>query len=210
MKKFSMLLAIAMLLCLGACGTGIESPTETQTTSEKTTTTEATATIVATAFPEMTSDEILEEIFQPAIEMYTYLETGGFSNDWEDRFEYYDEENNRHIYTRVTDPRFPSIVAVEAAAREIFSEELAQRFLSLTSLIEKDGKLYTADRSRGGYLTLESIRIESQSKNKIIYRLYAVSWPDEPDEPVINEEYSYTRELINGNWVFTVFPTEWI
>jgi len=202
MKKLCLLLTVALLLCLGACGTGIE----TQTTSEAPATTEATTTVAAPTFPEMTSDEIYEEIFRPAIEMYSLLTTGGFSSDWEDRFEHFDEGNNRHIYTRVTDPRFPSKATVEAATREFFSESLTQSYLEHVSLVEKDGKLYTLDRSRGIYLSLESIRVDSQSESKIVYILHAVSWEGDPD---ISEEYTFTRELIGGKWVFTEFPMEW-
>jgi len=199
MKKLCAMLAL--LLCLGACGAVIEPPTETPTTSAETTTAEAAT------FPEMTSDEIYEEIFQPAIELYSYLTTGGFSSDWEDRFEHYEGEQ-RSIYTRITDPRYPSIAAVEEAAREFFSEELTQSYLTLANLTEKDGKLYTLDQSRGIYLSMESIRVESQSENKIIYILHAVDRWDE-DDPVISKEFSYTRELIGGKWVFTIFPMEW-
>ena len=181
----------------------------------------------------MTSDEILEKIFQPAIDMYIGLFIGGFSNDWEDRFEQYNGEH-RSIYTHVTDSRYPSKAAVGAAARELFSEELAQYYLNLTLedmiveeneyyneaqrevfrqlpiLTEKDGKLYTLDRSRGGYLAIETIRVESQSENKTVYVLHAVSlWEPSEGDPV-SEDYTYTRELIGGKWVFTTFPMDWL
>ena len=144
MKKLSILLVIALLLCFAACGRLEESPTEAPTTVLTSTTEASTAVELS---PGEITKQLRDEIFDPAIEMYSLLETGGFSSDWEDRFEVYDEENNRHIWTHVTDPRFPSIAAVEAAALEFFSEELTQSYLELTNLVEKDGKLYTADGS---------------------------------------------------------------
>lgn len=222
MKKLCVLLAL--LLCLGACGTGIEP----QMTSEEITAIEVTTTAEAATFPEMTSDEILEEIFRPAFAMYAYLNRGGLEYDFDDRFGYDDYEYNRWEYARVTDTRFTSIAALEAASREIFSEELTQSYLSLTAesnlsedadgarreiarqlplLVEKEGKLFTLIGNRGGNLSVESIHIDSQNKNKIVYSLHAVS-PWEGD-PVISEEYTYARELIGGKWVFTVFPMEW-
>ena len=224
MKRLCLLLAIALLLCLGACGTG----TETQTTSEEPTTAEVTTTVAAATFPEMTSDEILAEIFRPAFAMYAYLNHGGLEYDFEDRFGYDDWEYNRWEYARVTDTRFPSIAALEAAAREVFSAELMQSYLGLTAedwlsddadearrenarqyplLLERDGKLYMLIGNRGGYLSDESIRVDSQSESKIVYILHAVShWEG---DPVISEEHTFHRELIGGKWVFTVFPMEW-
>ena len=170
----------------------------------------------------------IEEIFQPAIEMYGILCLCGASYDYNDRFGYDDWGNNRWEYAHVTDPRFPSRAAVEKAALKIFSEELVLEYMSLTAesclsegaddtrrekarqlplLMEKDGKLYTLVQSRGGNLSLKSIRIKSQSESKIVYTLRAVSpWEG---EPVVDEEYSYTRELFGGKWVFTVFPMDW-
>jgi len=232
MKKLCALAIIALLLCLGACGTG----TETQTTSEAPATAEATTTAEVIAFPEMTSDETLEgifrfdfdEIFRPAFAMYAYLNHGGLEYDFDDRFGYDDYEYNRWEYARVIDPRFTSIAALETAAREVFSAELMQSYLGLTAedwlsedadearrenarqypvLLEQGGKFYTLIPSRGGNLSIESIRIESQSESKIVYILHAVSpWEG---EPVISEEHTFHRELIGGKWVFTVFPMEW-
>jgi len=223
MKKLCLLLTIALLLCLGACGTGVESPTEAQTTII-----EATSTTAAATFPVMTSDEILEEIYRPAFAMYAYLNYGGLEYDFDDRFGYDDYEYNRWEYARVTDPRFPSIAALEAAAREIFSAELMQGYLGLTAedwlsddadearrenarqyplLIEQDGKFYSLIPSRGGNLAVESIRVDSKSESKIVYILHAVS-PWEGD-PVISEEHTFVRELIAGRWLFTIFPMDW-
>ena len=232
MKKLCLLLKIALLLFLTACGIGIE----TQTTSEAPATAEATTTAEVITFPEMTSDETLEgifrfdfdEIFRPAFAMYAYLNHGSLEYDFDDRFGYDDYEYNRWEYARVIDTRFTSIATLEAAAREIFSAELMQSYLGLTAedwlsgdadearrenarqypvLLERDGKFYTLIPSRGGNLTIESIRIESQRENKIVYILHAVS-PWEGD-PVISEEYTFRRELIGGKWVFTVFPMDW-
>ena len=209
MKKICILLAL--LLCLGACGTGVEPPTEKQATTTEITT-EETTTAATTTFQEMTSDEILEEIFQPAIDMYIALTIGGLSCDSNDIFEYTDgEEDNRCGYARVTDPRFPTLAAIETAVREIFSEELTQSFFNLLSpptLMEREGKLYTADRSRGGRLSIESIRVDSQSDKKVVYILHAISFYEGEED--VSKEYTYTRELINGKWVFATFPMEWL
>jgi len=231
MKKLCLLLTIALLLCLGACGTGVESPTEAQTTII-----EATTTTAAATFPVMTSDETLEgifrfdfdEIFRPAFAMYAYLNHGGLEYDFDDRFGYDDYDYNRWEYAHVIDPRFTSVAVLETAAREVFSAELMQRYLGQTAedwlsgdadearrenarqyplLIELDGKFYSLIPSRGGNLAVESIRVDSQSESKIVYILHAVS-PWEGD-PVISEEHTFHRELIGGKWVFTVFPMEW-
>jgi len=233
-KLFALLMTAALLLGLTACfGSNGDKPTTVQEpTPAQTTIVEAGTTIAAAPVsPDELSQRLIEEIFRPAIEMHGILCLGGVSYDFEDRFESY-QGDNRWIYTRVTDSRFSSKAALEAAAREFFSEELTQNYLSLTledmisegnesydetqrealrqlSLFtEKDGKLYALVQSRGGNLSLKSIRIESESESKIIYTLRAVSpWED---EPVIDEEYFYARELINGKWVFTVFPTDWV
>ena len=233
-KLFAWLLAAALLFGLAACfDSGEDNPTtQPDTTLAQTTIAEAgTTTAASPVSPDVISQQLIDEIFQPAIEMYGILCLGGVSYDFEDRFESY-YGDSRWIYTRVTDPRFPSKAALKEAALEIFSEELAQSYLSLTLedmisegnesydeaqreafrqrplFTEKDGKLYALVNSRGGNLSLESIRIKSQSGNKIVYSLRAVSpWAG---EPAIDEEYSYIRELINGKWVFTVFPGDWI
>ena len=227
MKRIVSAVLACLLLCgLAACGTAKMPPPETTTTEAATTTIAPT-----TASPEDISKQLIDEIFLPALEMHGYLHYGALDYDFGERIEY-DIGDIPWEYACVINPRFPSRAVLEASALEIFSEELTQYYLSLTLedmigegndlydeaqrealrqlplLMEKDGKLYTYVGSRGGNLSMESIRIESQSENKIVYALRAVSpWEG---EPVIDEEYFYTRELINGKWVFTVFPIEWI
>ncbi|MCL2300357.1 MAG: hypothetical protein FWC27_09475 [Firmicutes bacterium] len=231
MKRILPALLACLLLCgLTACfGGGEDNPTTVpEAIPTQTTTTEAGST-AAPVSPDELSQRLIDEIFQPAIKMHGILCCGGASYDFEDRFGYDDWENNRWEYAHITDPRFSSRAAVEEAALKIFSEELVKEYMGLTAeswlsedadearieiarqlplLMEKDGKLYTLIGNRGGNLSLHSIRIESQSESKIVYALRAVSpWEG---EPVVDEEYFYTRELIGGKWVFTVFPTEWI
>jgi hypothetical protein len=226
MKRFfALILAGLLLLGLTACNEDNPMPVPDTTPSPAAITTETgTSITTAKASPDENSGQLIDEIFMPAIEMYSILNHGAVAYDFASRF-----ERDGWEYAPVTDPRFPSRAAVEEAALKIFSGELVREYMSLTAesclsegadeariesarqlplLMEKGGKLYTLIGNRGGKLSLESIRIESQSESKIVYTLRAVSpWEG---EPVIDEEYSYTRELIGGKWVFTVFPTDWI
>ncbi|MCL2495303.1 MAG: hypothetical protein FWE98_06575 [Oscillospiraceae bacterium] len=149
------------------------------------------------------SEQIRAEIFEPAFELYSRFGSDSLQTDINDEYGQIGME-----YYRVADPRFPTMAALEAALRELFSEELTQEIMRKTPYdhpiyIEREGKLYSRLGGRSQDKEVIFISIESESENKIVYRVAVRDWM------LSEEEFLYTRELIDGKWVFTEFPMEW-
>ena len=200
MKRFAFLLALALLLCLAACGSARDVP--------EITTTQATATAVETTVeiyeaPRDNAEELYFDIFRPAFELSACFTMTTAAN--------YEEKSVRRsgvYYYLATDPRFSSFAAMEATLRGMFSEEIARKMMNSSPFkyplyIEHKGEVYGVG-GRGFPIAMPSLfSIEEQSGDKVTYRVRVVSMNGEKD-------YIYVRELINGKWIFTEFPMDWM
>ena len=161
------------------------------------------------AEPEDSSQRIYSEIFETPIRLYSYFASTSPAYDFEDTCKLGDA-----TYYRVTDPQFPTMTALEATLREVFSEELTRKIMGLSvfadpAYIENDGKLYTRMGDRGGSADSVAYSVRSQSENKVVYRALVNYGERMPAGQPTEESFDYTRELIDGRWVFTEFPMEW-
>ena len=207
MKKLAVLLAITLLLCLAACGDipdapGIPEP-QMAVTTESTAAPEA-STDASVTF-EDPSEQLYFDVFRPAFELAMAFRTTTAANDYEDSF-----RRGGVYYYRVADPRFASFVAMEATLREMFSEAIARELIDNSPFdyplyIERDGKTYAVGGRGFPTAMPASFAIEEQSAEKVAYKVKVMFMMTEKEK-----EYLYTRELIDGKWIFTEFPLDWM
>ena len=200
MKKIALLLAIVMLF-LTACGTA--EPVIAETTPETTieTTTEVTTTEAPFEYIYLTDAEI-HEVFDPAVRVFHLFATGDLG-----LWVALDEEPINGLH-RVTHPDYQTMADVENAVNEQFSATIAQQLWAHPNTQffgDIDGQLFAqACGGRGGTpVALDFIRIEEQNPTRVRYRKQ--SSLDFDDPPQIWHTF-YTRELIDGRWIFTEFP----
>lgn len=205
MKKLCALLGIALLLCLAACGANAtEQPAETQMPLA-TTVTESLSTTAGTTVeaPEMPED-IYFDVFRPALELCMLFRTTTAASDSGKSV-----RRSGVYYYRVTDPRFISFAAMEATLGEFFSEELVREIMGNSPFkyplyIEHEGEIYAVG-GRGFPTALPTdFGIEEQSGDMVIYNVRVAHMNGR------EKEYRYVRELIDGKWIFTEFPLEWM
>jgi len=167
----------------------------------------------ATPAPEKAvSEQIYNDIFKPAIELYSHFSSASLQTDIEDEYRL-----NGQIgleYYRVADPRFPTLAALENALKGQFSKEITQEIMKKTPhdqpiFLEHDGKLYTRMGDRGTDVESVIYSIETQSEEKIVYQVIVNYGVYAQAGQLAEETFRYTRELIDGKWVFTEFPMEW-
>jgi len=206
MKKLSVLLAIALLLGLAACGVAPEAPNAPEATDPPETqavaTTESTAT--APESPGDDSDQLYFDVFRPAFELAGAFSMGTMAGDAEQSV-----RRNGVYYYRVTDPRFTSFAAMEATLCEIFSEELTRRLMVNSPFkyplyIEHGGEIYAVGGRGFPMAAPMSFGVEEQSGSKITYRV-RIAYMDGREK-----DFLYIRELVGGKWIFTEFPMEWM
>jgi len=195
MKKLTLLL-VFVLVFLAACGTA--EPAVDETTTE--TTIETTAETVTEAPFEYIylTDEEIREVFGTAISVYFLFATGDLG-----LWVALDEEPIDGFH-RVTHSDFQRMADVENAVNEQFSATIAQQLWAHPNTQffgDIDGQLFAqACGGRGGSpVELDFIRIEEQSPTRVRY-LKQTSL----DERI--SQLHFTRELIDGRWVFTEFP----
>jgi len=196
------ILAFALLLGLAACGAAQPQPT-----------TQATSTAPVTAAPSKAA-------FERALQLYRYFSMSSMQVDQNDTI-----ERDGVTYYRVTDPEFPTMDALALALSEVFSFEIMRDFLHRTVhstqpwntaldpglaqtllYVTKEpviGELYTCMGDRGSDITSYSVGAVSESDDKIVSKLSAMTIDGE------TKEYLLTQELFEGNWVFTDFPLDW-
>jgi len=205
MKKLCILLAIALLLGLAACG-GTPEPElllEATTTEIITTTEEQTEPAFEYIY---LSEEEIEEIFISAWNAHANFY--GVNVDWEDRIGF---ENRQEYHFRMLDPQLQSFASLEAAILEYFSPQLTKEFMDgfRSRYIEHEGGLYYA---AGGFgdpgIEISSVRIEAQAETQITYSVQTMLW-DGHEFNELGDSYIFVRELIDDNWVFTQFPRGW-
>ncbi|MCL2509036.1 MAG: hypothetical protein FWF05_07665 [Oscillospiraceae bacterium] len=210
MKKLSILLTAVLLICLAACGGDPIAPdvshvqqTQTAAATESNTTAPGTSAAVTKA-PDDISEQLYFDAFRPAFELARAFTTNTVASDSSDSI-----KQNGVYYYRVTDPRFISFSAMEATLREVFSEELTQEIMGMSPFdyplyIERGNRIYA--RGGRGFPTAmpASFSIEEQNDDKVVYKVRVMYMTGE------EKDFSYTRELIGGEWIFTKFPMEWL
>lgn len=191
MKRLAVLvLAIALLLGIGACGAGDD----------------ALPTDPSPAASSAGEEQIKAEVFAPAIELYAYFSYQSMQYDLEDT-----REHNGKTYYRVVDPAFPGMDHLVNALADVFSIEIMQDFLNREAApgcplyIEQDNytKLYSCMGDRGAETESYSVSIEEENETKVVYKMVSAYIGGE-----VKTSY-YTRELVDENWVFTDFPMDW-
>ncbi len=118
------------------------------------------------------------------------------------------------IYYPVSDPRFPTMDALRAYLKTLFSDEIVDGLLPLDGVhyLDLNGALYAADAARGGDLTKGGVT-------------YSVAWPEgEPVSCTVRAEvelldqenltkvvgsqiYEFPYEKVGDKWVFTHFES---
>jgi len=203
MKKLALLLVFAFVF-LAACG--IAEPVIDETTTEITTeTTIEEATTEAPFEYIYLTDAEIREIFWPAASLHVIHTHPSLDIDWDSEAVYF----NGRPYRRVLDPRFPNWQAYIDAMHTQFSpalvEEIWARFNNPT-YIEHDNALYmiVPDGLGSGPEEVHSVRVVHESLERIVYRLRTV-FEDANGEAFTDREF--TREYIDGRWVFTQFPS---
>jgi len=210
-------MALALLPGLAACGKAGTQPAEEPATAA------AMDWLVAGG-----TREDIAAAFEPAIELYGYFTHGTMRYDSKGAYEY-----NGRMYYRVADPRYPTLAALGAALRELFSEELARKYLNRSAAygmtvltdptpsqaklheiwrreaekcplyLEFEGKLYSCMDQRGTDVTAYRVSVENESDRLITYKVIAVGSAGDEKEGL------FARERIEGKWVFTEFPLDW-
>ena len=204
MKRICIIiLTLALLLGLAACGTGKTTSTEVPATTEE----------PAAAAPSKAA-------FERALQLYKYFSYQAMRYDPDDTI-----EQNGVTYYRVTDPEYPTMDALALALSEVFSFEVMRDLLHRTvqstqpwntaldpSLaqallyVTKEpviGELYTCMGDRGSDIASYSVGAVSESGDKIVSKLSVMTIDEE------TKEYLLTQELFEGSWVFTDFPLDW-
>ena len=193
------ILAFALLAGLAACG-AVQSGEQT----EASTTTELAAVAPSKAG------------FERALRLYKCFSMASMQVDPDETV-----KRENVIFYRVIDPDYPTMDALANALAEVFSQELAQGFLSRTQqdatpwiavenpaplYVEFDslpGELYTCVEDRSSDVSYYGVSAVSESETKIVSKLSALHNDGEKRETLL------TQELIDGNWVFTDFSLDW-
>ena len=203
MKKLSILLVAALLLCLAACGAGGSPPPDPTGLHEVCT----TPTSPYPDTPEGVSEHLRDEVFRPAFELYSYFSSTALPCDNEDTC-----EHEGMTYRRVTDPRFPTMAALEAAVRWHFSQALTREIMSknlsnslgaFPVFIEREGRLYTCMGDRGVDVNSIIYSSEGGDADEKFYKAHVIFFDGS------EEDFFFTREFTDDRYTFTVFPMEW-
>ncbi|MCL2194682.1 MAG: hypothetical protein FWB76_01900 [Oscillospiraceae bacterium] len=197
MKRFVLLLAVALVF-LVACG-AVESVVDETTTTTEPTTAEVATTEAPFEYIYLTDAEIWRFLGSAARVFNLFVRNDlGLLVD--------DDEESAHGFHRVTDPELQTIADLENLLHEYFSAALVQEILanSAARYTEFDGQLYAvACSGRGGTpYDLDFVRIEEQTATRVRYRKQISTSFDDIDD----WHAHFTRELIDGRWIFTEFP----
>ena len=209
MKIIALLVALALLLV--ACAAPAVEPFTT-TTEEPITETITTTQEETTAFePRYLSEAEIEEIFQSAWHihgMFSMIQ----SVDWQDYIRV-----NEMTYFRVIGESAPeNITQLQLLLREHFSSELTYEIMNLYGFpihIEHNDALYAVTTGeRGSWrASIDEIQLVEQTDTLKLYHLTLLGgeWYRTAFTEPLDEIHIFTRELIDGRWVFTTFPFYW-
>ena len=110
----------------------------------------------------------------------------------------------------VLDERYRTFDALNEKALGYFSEKIVSLLWSFDTYKVIDGMLY-ADAAGGRGIDEAiadmSFEVVTETDKLIVYEAIVFYLSDE-NEPV-SDTFEFTRELINGRWVFTAFPFFW-
>jgi len=216
-KILAVLSVFILAAALSGCGSSpsAQNPASAATAATTVTAvaTKAETTAAMTAAP-MSSDEIEKEVFDPAFDLYpcfygqgVVLTTGSdIGND----------------YYLVDDDRFTTYEALIKKLKSIFSDDIVNKLIATDGFKDVDGKLYAEEGDCGSDIYFSSVTysISSQTDTQIVYDAACKYVKDEaydeyaydanpPESALRTEHIMYTRELINGSWVFTNFELPW-
>jgi|GEM_PF-1844631 len=225
MKIAALLIALALLLV--ACATPAVEPTTT--TEEPTTEYITTPQEATTVFePRYLSEAEIDEIFDAAWRLHWDITTGEFPVEWDWaegwppqdawlRIVPPSQETIDHPYVR-TPFYFRTLASMLATLREHFSPELTDEIMNYwnePTFMDIDGALhivsFLALGDRGAIRAeIGSIQLVEQTDTHRVYHLILLGHDIDGNLVVpYDEPHIFTRELIDGRWVFTSFPFYW-
>lgn len=159
-----------------------------------------------------TDEEVLSR-YRAADEAYRWFAICTLSGDPDDT-----QMEGELLYTRVADPRFPTMESLRGYLKTLFSDEVVDGLLPCdgTQYMDFDGGLYVSEGARGsdtskGGVTLMVIWPEGEEPVSCTVRatVELLDWPDGSDEPVVIGEqiYEFPYQLVGDKWVFTQFES---
>ncbi|MCL2195945.1 MAG: hypothetical protein FWB76_08355 [Oscillospiraceae bacterium] len=209
MKIFALLLAVALLLV--ACAAPAVEPAPT-TTEEPTTAYITTTQEPTTVFePRYLTEAEINEIFQSAWHAHGMCSNISYVS-WQDYVQI-----DRWTYFRLIGENVPqSLTELQVVLHEHFSPELTQEIMNLYGFpihVEHNGALYAVTTGeRGSWrASINNIELVEQTDTHKIYHLtlFGEEWYRDAFTEPLDEVHIFTRELIDGRWVFTQFPFYW-
>ncbi|MCL2532045.1 MAG: hypothetical protein FWE40_07805 [Oscillospiraceae bacterium] len=199
MKIVALLVALALLLVACAAPTAEHTTTIEESTTEYITTAQEPTTVFE---PRYLSETEIDEIFGTAWQAIGHF----FAPLYDSRSPI---EINGRTWFQVTN--FESINDIATFLHDYLSPQATQDFMGLrpNSYLEHEGNLYFAGSNLGG-VRHDRIRIVTQTDAAITYHIYRLEYIGSGNHVPSNAPPCiYTRELIDGRWVFTTFPFYW-
>jgi len=170
----------------------------------------AVTSLEPTASPEPArpSDEDVLGAYHQATEAYTWFDLTTLPVDTTRP-----EPVGELIYYPVSDPRFPTMDALRAYLKTLFSDEIVDALLPLDGVhyLDLNGALYAADAARGGDLTkggvVETI-VWPEGEEPMLCTVKAeVELLDQTDLTTVvgTQVYEFPYQKVGDKWVFTHF-----
>lgn len=109
---------------------------------------------------------------------------------------------------QVLDDRFNTMTQLRGFVSGYFSDELTEELFAMNVYTEEAGFLYTTTDGRNIDETIGETEFEviDETSDTVTYSVVVHYWGEGIDE---EEEFTYVRKLIDGQWKFTEFPFFW-
>lgn len=146
-------------------------------------------------------EDTVEDTLLSAMEVYSWFVLYPLDVD-------YDKPNAAGDRYQVLDERFNTMDQLRGLVSEYFSDELVDELFSMGIYTEENGYLYATDEGRqiDEHIGETEFEVTEESPERIVYTVTVNYWGgDTPEEEV----FTYVRQLIDGQWKFTIFPFFW-
>jgi len=152
-----------------------------------------------------TSSEEIEKLILDADRVYGWFEIVPLEAD----YDFCKKVNNQEWY-KVKDERYNTYEELNSYLGKYFSHEIISELWSKRVYKVFDGDLYCLNQGRGINSFIQSVeyKLKSKLEKKVVYQAI-VNYSKSSDGKKNQKKFEFTREKIEGRWIFTKFEFFW-
>ena len=147
------------------------------------------------------TDDTVEDTLFGAMEVYSWFVMQPLDVDPE-------KPDSAGTHFQVLDERFNTMQLLHDYVSTQFSDAIVEDLFEMNVYVEENGFLYTTSEGRNIDENIGETEFEvlEETPDKVTYNVTVYYWDTEDS---VEEEFTYVREHIGGEWKFTEFPFFW-